>query len=281
MTATVFSIEEFSTFDGPGLRTTVFFKGCPLRCEWCHNPEGQRSDKEYVKNPNGCVGCGACLKAAKKIAGRTEFTKESAAACPRGLIRVCGVDYTPDSLAARLNKNADVTANGGGITFSGGEPLLRADFIVATSALLDPRLTVALQTSGYADEATFEKVLGVCDFVLYDLKIIDKAGFKKYCGGSAETVLINYRALAKSGVPFITRVPLIPTVTDTPENLTAIAETIAAAGGKRVELLPYNRFAGGKYPTIGRVYSPSFDETIPPSPRTEIFAKFGIAAKVM
>ncbi|MFR6640830.1 MAG: hypothetical protein ACLUSP_05510 [Christensenellales bacterium] len=92
----------------------------------------------------------------EKDCGKNGIYKESATACPKGLIRVCGVDYTPDSLAARLNKNADVTANGGGITFSGGEPLLRADFIVATSALLDPRLTVALQTSGYTDEATLK-----------------------------------------------------------------------------------------------------------------------------
>ena len=246
MTATVFSIEEFSTFDGPNLRTTVFFKGCPLRCEWCHNPEGQRPDKEYVRNKNGCIGCGECLKNANLVAGRTEFTEKSAAACPKGLIRVCGTDYTPRQLADRLNKNADILSDGGGITFSGGEPLLRTDFIVETASLLDPRLTVALQTSGYADNATFEKALGVCDFV-----------------------------------PFVTRVPLIPTVTDTPENLTAIAETIAEVGAKRVELLPYNRFAGGKYPTVGRKYSPSFDETVPSSPRTEIFASFGIGTKIL
>lgn len=281
MTATVFSIEEFSTFDGPNLRTTVFFKGCPLRCEWCHNPEGQRPDKEYVRNKNGCIGCGECLKNANRVAGRTVFTEKSAAACPKGLIRVCGTDYTPRQLADRLNKNADILSDGGGITFSGGEPLLRTDFIVATSALLDPRLTVALQTSGYADNATFKNALGVCDFVLYDLKIIDKDGFAKYCGGDTEIVLRNYRTLAESGVPFVTRVPLIPTVTDTPQNLTAIAETIAEVGAKRVELLPYNRFAGGKYPTVGRKYSPSFDETVPSSPRTEIFASFGIGTKIL
>ena len=165
MTAIVFSIEEFSAFDGAGLRTSVFFKGCPLRCEWCHNPEGQRFGKEYVKAKNGCIGCGACLKAAVRANGRTEYTKKSAAACPKGLIRVCGADYTPARLAEKLNKNAEILS-GGGITFSGGEPLCQTDFIVETVSRLDPRLNVALQTSGYAPEETFKKSLGACDFVL-------------------------------------------------------------------------------------------------------------------
>lgn len=280
MTAIVFSIEEFSAFDGAGLRTSVFFKGCPLRCEWCHNPEGQRFGKEYVKAKNGCIGCGACLKAAVRANGRTEYTKKSAAACLKGLIRVCGADYTPARLAEKLNKNAEILS-GGGITFSGGEPLCQTDFIVETVSLLDPRLNVALQTSGYAPEETFKKSLGACDFVLYDLKIADRAGFKKYCGGDAEIVLSNYFALAKSGVPFVTRVPLIPAVTDTPENLGSIAKIIARAGATRAELLPYNRFAGGKYASLGRKYSPSFDESAPPSPHTEIFEKYGVKAVVL
>ena len=164
---------------------------------------------------------------------------------------------------------------------SGGEPLCQTDFIVETVSLLDPRLNVALQTSGYAPEETFKKSLGACDFVLYDLKIADRAGFKKYCGGDAEIVLSNYFALAKSGVPFVTRVPLIPAVTDTPENLGSIAKIIARAGATRAELLPYNRFAGGKYASLGRKYSPSFDESAPPSPHTEIFEKYGVKAVVL
>lgn len=117
--------------------------------------------------------------------------------------------------------------------------------------------------------------------MLYDLKIADRAGFKKYCGGDAEIVLSNYFALAKSGVPFVTRVPLIPAVTDTPENLGSIAKIIARAGATRAELLPYNRFAGGKYASLGRKYSPSFDESAPPSPHTEIFEKYGVKAVVL
>lgn len=132
MKGRVFSIEEFATFDGPGIRMSIFLKGCPLACSWCHNPEGKNFTVEYMRSPNGCLGCGECLRV-----GGGKLTNESIAVCPRNLVRVCGVDYEPDELVAKIEKNAAIlSASGGGVTFSGGEPLVQHEFLNETLTLL-------------------------------------------------------------------------------------------------------------------------------------------------
>lgn len=282
MTGKIFAIEEFSTYDGPSMRTTVFFKGCPLSCTWCHNPEGQRFTTEYIRNPNGCVRCGNCEKFGKIEHGRLRLTKENISACPQGLVRQCGVDYTPQALAEKLNKNAGILrAFGGGVTFSGGEPLCATNFIVETVELLEKGLHVALQTSGYADENTFQKALSVCDFVLFDLKIMDREKFRSFCGVDNERILNNYGVLVGSGKEFVTRIPLIPSVTDTIENLTAIARFMEGYKVRYAELLPYNPFAGSKYAQVLRDYEPRFDEKTAVFYGEEIFARYGINIKIM
>ena len=281
MVGKVFSIEEFSTFDGPGIRTTVFLKGCPLSCVWCHNPEGQRREIEYMRSPNGCTGCGACLQAAKTACGRTVLTEESVAACPNHLVRRAGIDYTPEELAAKLNKNASILrSGGGGVTFSGGEPLMHADFILATAPLLD-RMSVALQTSGYADSTDFSRVLEVCDYVLFDLKLASDALHRFFCGVGNERILQNYKILTESGKQFVTRIPLIPTVTDTDENLEALAAIIASHNVHYAELLPYNKLTGSKYGSLLRTYSPDFDEQRACNLGANIFQRYGITTKQM
>ena len=277
----VFSVEEFSTFDGPGIRMTVFLKGCPLTCSWCHNPEGQTAKIEYVRSPNGCLSCGACERAGEQKNGKTVLTKESVLACPRNLVRQCGEDYTPQALSEKIIKNASVlTATGGGMTFSGGEPLLYADFIVECAQLLNG-VSVALQTSGYAERETFEKALSVCDYVLFDLKVMDEEGHRRYCGVSYRKIKENYRLLAESGKKFVTRVPLIPGVTDTKENLTAIAEFMRENGVGYVEVLPYNKLAGSKYASVLRSYQPDFDPEKEINDGEEIFGRYGIQYKKM
>lgn len=279
----VFSIEEFSTFDGPGVRTAVFLKGCPLRCEWCHNPEGQRAESEWVRSPNGCLNCGACVRAGKRLAdGKTELTMASAAVCPRNLIRLSGTAYEPQELCDKLMKNAEMlTAMGGGVTFSGGEPLLDHKYLIKCLDILGCRVHRAVQTSGYAAERVFAEVLKRVEYVLYDLKLMDGAAFRRYCGADNEIILKNYRTLAKSGVPFVTRVPLIPGVTDTEENLSAIAAFVAENGVRYVETLPYNKMAGSKYALAGREYNPSFDGEKEVNTGEEIFARYGIKAVKM
>ena len=119
LTGRIFSVEEFATFDGPGIRMTVFLKGCPLRCTWCHNPEGQSFPMEFLRSPNGCTGCGACLDAGQRERGTRCLTEASISACPRNLVRRCGEDITSVQLIDRIMKNARLLS-GGGVTFSGG-----------------------------------------------------------------------------------------------------------------------------------------------------------------
>lgn len=278
----IFSIEEFSTYDGPGIRTTVFLKGCPLRCTWCHNPEGQRTEAELVRSPNGCLSCGACLAEGTRKTGTPCLVRESVEVCPRRLIRVCGEELSSEELIARLEKNLRIlNMSGGGITFSGGEPLTQAAFVTECMHLLRGKTHRALQTCGYASEETFACVLSECDFVLYDLKLIDDARHKQYTGVSNALILQNYRRLAASRVPFITRIPLIPTVNDTEENIRATAALMKECGVRSVELLPYNKIAGGKYLMLGREYEPHFDGSVAPCARLEIFAEYGIEGRIL
>ncbi len=273
----IFSIEEFSTFDGPGIRTTVFLKGCPLRCSWCHNPEGQRFDSEIIKAQNGCIGCGACIKA-----GGSRLNEASIAVCPNRLLRTSGTEYTPESLVEKLEKNFDIlNLSGGGITFSGGEPLCHPDFLERCLRLLKGRIHTAIQTSGYCPPNIFNKILALTDYFLYDIKLVDSELHKRYTGISNESILENFRTLCRSDKSFTVRTPLIPGVTDTKENITAIADLLVANDVRRIELLPYNKAAGGKYAAVGRTYTPDFDESVPVDPRTEIFLARNIETVVM
>ncbi|MBQ7566002.1 MAG: glycyl-radical enzyme activating protein [Oscillospiraceae bacterium] len=253
MDGIVFSIEEFSIYDGPGIHTTVFLKGCPMRCRWCHNPEGQRPEPEIVRSPNGCLHCGACERLAEKTGERLGYTEESRLACPNGLLRRCGERWTVDALTARVLKCAPLLENGG-VTFSGGEPLAQPEFLLACLDRLRGKLHTAVQTSGFAPAEVFDEVLQKADLFLFDLKLIDAEAHERWTGQNNAPILRNFRALAQSGVPYIPRVPLIPGVTDTEENLRAVASLLQEHGAKSVELLPYHRTAGGKYAMVGRVY---------------------------
>ena len=169
--ALVFSIEEFSVFDGPGIRTSVFIMGCPLRCEWCHNPEGQSFENFILRAPNGCLNCGNCLKFAANDGGRTVFTEKSIKNCPNALLRYCGTEYTSEELCAKLEKNIPMlNAAGGGITFSGGEPTSNPKFLLDCLSLLKGKTNRAVQTCGYCSPSIFEKVLDNSDYMLFDIK---------------------------------------------------------------------------------------------------------------
>ena len=283
MTGNIFSIEEFATFDGPGIRMTVFLKGCPLSCTWCHNPEGQHPQPELARRPSGCLSCGACAEHAEVLpTGERRLSEGSRAACPMHLLHTVGERVTEEALAERILKNADLlAATGGGVTFSGGEPLAQPAFLLAMLSRLSGSVHRAVQTSGYARAETFARVIGACDYMLYDLKLVDSEAHRAFCGVDNAPILANLRTLASSGVPFVLRVPLIPTVTDTVENLTAISRLLRDTGVMYVELLPYNRAAGAKYPSLLRTYAPRFDEQAPVTPHEEIFAAYGIKTKIM
>ena len=276
----VFSIEELSVFDGPGIRTSVFLMGCPLRCEWCHNPEGQSFSNSIVRSPNGCIGCGECVKRSIERYGKREFTEESIKNCPNNLLRYCAVEYSAAELCERLSKNfAILNASGGGVTFSGGEPTSSPEFLLECLSILDGRTSRAVQTSGYCSPEVFMKVLENCDYMLFDVKLANDAMHKRYTGLSNEVILKNFKTLASSKKDFVIRTPLIPTVTDTEENIRAIAELLWENGVGYIELLPYNKMAGSKYKLAGKEYAPSFDESVPVKERVEIFAEYGITVK--
>lgn len=277
--ALVFSIEEFSVFDGPGIRTSVFLMGCPLRCEWCHNPEGQGFENFILRSPNGCIKCGNCFKYAIQDGGKTIFTEDSIKKCPNSLLRYCAKQYTPEELIAKLEKSIPIlNASGGGVTFSGGEPTSSPAFLLECLSLLEGKTNRAVQTCGYCSPSVFDKVLKNCDYMLFDIKLVDEELSKRYTGVSSAPILQNFRTLASSGKKFVIRTPLIPGVTDTEENINAIARLLAENGVKYIELLPYNKMAGSKYRLAGKDFDPSFDETVPVVIRTEIFNQYGIEA---
>ena len=232
-TGMVFDIKEFAVHDGPGIRTTVFLKGCALRCSWCHNPEGLSSEPQILRSPAG--------------------------------ERLVGTRYTSSELAELLNQQAGLLSeNRGGVTFSGGEPLFQSDFVMDTIAQLNG-LHILLDTSGYGSAANFTRLAKLVDMMYFDIKSLDVDVFRKFCGGDVEVVLQNLKQLRSLDVQVVIRVPLIPGVTDTIQNMTAIAQTIREIPGLlRVDLLPYHNLAGAKYPLLGLEYQPGFDESQPP-----------------
>ena len=281
MTGKIFSIEEFSVFDGPGIRTTVFFKGCPLRCSWCHNPEGQESNIQIVRSPNGCINCKRCEEFASRENDRLCFTEKSISCCPYNLLRFCGEEISGEKLCKKLLKNAVILNNGGGVTFSGGEPLMQSGFLLECLELLKGKVHTAIQTSGYCDERIFKSVMEMGDYYLYDLKIFDDSTHRKYTGVSNEIIKKNFRVLSSSEKEFVVRIPLIPNVTDTRENILGIAGILKENMVSYVELLPYNKLAGGKYKMLLREYSPGFDEYSEVNTQKEIFDEFNITIKIL
>ena len=281
MEGMIFSLEEFSVYDGPGIRSTVFLKGCPLSCTWCHNPEGQSPYSEIVKSPNGCLGCGKCDAVAKITEKGRVYTRESINVCPRNLLRVSGTKISCEELVGKLMKNERILKNGGGVTFSGGEPFFQGEFLIECLEMLKGKLHTAVQTSGFAGEDTFKKALELADYFLFDLKLADSIEHKKFTGVSNEKILRNFVLLKGSNKDFVTRIPLIPGVTDTRKNITGICEILAENEVGYAELLPYNKMAGGKYKMLGRKYTPGFDETAGVCIHNDIFKSFGIKIKVM
>lgn len=260
MDGIVFSIEEFSVYDGPGIRSTVFLKGCPLRCSWCHNPEGQKSTVEIVRSNNGCIGCKQCIQNGIIHNGTFSFTEASIKKCPMGLLRKCGWHLESSLLCERLLRNQALLKNGG-VTFSGGEPFCQGAFLLECLRKLKGTIHTAIQTSGYCNADLFDEALEIADYFLFDLKLADEAEHLTFTGVSNKAILRNFSMLARKKKDYVVRIPLIPGVTDRDENIRGIVQILKEHGVSYVEMLPYNIMAGGKYSMLGRKYEPAFDET--------------------
>jgi pyruvate formate lyase activating enzyme len=224
----IFDIKKFAIHDGPGIRTTVFFKGCSLDCWWCHNPEGRKLETETVSvKPGGDASD-------SRIPARTE---------------VIGRDVSVASVMEEILKDVIFyDQSGGGVTFSGGEPMMQPEFLIELLQLCkENSLNTAVDTSGYASWDDFEKIYNLIDLFLYDLKLMDDESHIKYTGVSNELILENLARLSSMGSKIEPRIPLIPGITDTEENLEAIAEFLTPRKNiRQVVLLPYNRLGEDK-----------------------------------
>ena len=249
MKGIIFDIKEMAVHDGPGIRTTVFLKGCPLRCKWCHNPEGLSSKAQLMYKEARCVKCGKC----KVRCNHDECQPfgRCIRMCPQNCLEISGKQVEAKELSDELKINAEILGDSfGGFTFSGGEPLAQPEFLGELTKELKG-YHLCIETSGYAESAVFESIISRLDYIIMDIKLFDSDLHKEYTGVSNEKILKNFEILKGSGKPYLVRTPLIPGFTDTKDNLDKIHKFI---GTSDWEKLPYNTMAGAKYKMLGMNY---------------------------
>ncbi len=250
----IVGVKRHSLEDGPGIRSVVFFKGCPLRCVFCQNPETQDPRAEIAFSAAACVGCGACVEACPAGAidpesplrvrrRRCDRCGACARACPGGALSLVGAYYSPDALAEILLRDVHFYRHsGGGVTLSGGECTLYPDYLQALMRVLKENgVSVVLETCGDFDWAVFEaKVLPYVDLIYYDFKFVDPRRHRAYTGKSNRRILRNFRRLVARRADVRPRVAVVPGVTAAAENLAGIVGFLREAGAAEVSLLPYN-----------------------------------------
>ena len=266
-TGIIFDIKRFSIHDGPGIRTTAFLKGCPLACQWCHNPESQSFQPELIFRPDRCLVCGECVIACPTGSIRMEEGRilqdrdtcqvcgDCVSVCYPGARELIGYSTTPTALVEELARDrVFYEESGGGVTFSGGEPLAQPDFLEECLSLCrDAGLRTALDTCGAAPWEELERQLPYLDLVLYDLKLFDDDLHQDYTGFSNQGILENFQRLVETGVEVRVRRPVIPGVNDSREEIEKLGEYLANYIGKiGIDLLPYHGLSADKYLRLGR-----------------------------
>ncbi len=244
MHALIFDIQRNSFVDGPGIRTTVFFKGCNLRCKWCHNPESQKKEKEIMFYKNKCTLCGRCQDI-------EEFDENFF--CYNDARELCGKDYTADEVLKIIIKDKTFYDNsGGGVTFSGGECMLQINFLLEIlKKCKENGIHTAVDTAGHIPWEHFERLIPYTDLFLYDIKSMDSSVHKEYTGVSNELILENLSRLLDSNVPLWIRVPVITGVNDTEEEMEKIKNFVSGKGKcEKIELLPYHAMGEHKYEAL-------------------------------
>ena len=269
--AVVFGIKRFATHDGDGVRTTVFFKGCPLRCVWCHNPEGISREPQLAFYAHRCVGCAACAGVCKNAAQRFEEGSHRferalcvgcgacASVCPSGALRLFGHEADADELLELLLEDRDFyEASGGGVTLSGGECLLQADFCAGLLRRLKQNgINTAVDTCGFVPREAFDKVIPYTDVFLYDIKAVDSDVHRRCTGQDCRIILDNLLYLDKKGLRTEIRIPLVPGYNDGQlEKIRDFLSGLKHVSG--VKVLPYHDNAHSKYNALGMT------DTLPP-----------------
>lgn len=269
-TGVVFNIQAYSIHDGPGIRTVVFLKGCPLSCRWCCNPESISGKPELSFRQTLCNGCAQCIEACPQKALSLEEGTNSlkidrhlcdscgacVPACPRQALTIYGQRTTVRQVVDEVLKDAPFyRRSGGGVTISGGEPLKQPEFLLGIlKACRQAGLHTAIETSGYCSPGVISRVLGQIDLVMFDLKVMDAEQHLALTGKKNRLILNNARLLAKAGCAVQPRMPLVPGVNDSVDNLSMLASFIHSIGWPSIELMPYHQFGKGKYATLGKPY---------------------------
>lgn len=269
MKGLVFDIQRYSIHDGPGIRTVIFLKGCPLRCLWCSNPESQKGTIELEFRSRLCEQSALCIPACPKSAihpdpaaapedkidfFRCDLCGECVQACPTGALHFIGQEYTPAEIFQQVLKDAAFyRRSGGGVTLSGGEPFFQPDFSLELLRLCYERgIPTAVETTGLVNWSVLAQSLPVTDLFLYDIKHLDAQLHKQYTGTSNTVILANLSRLAESGANIIIRVPLIPGFNADEGHLRAVGELASSLNIKEIHLMPFHQFGRDKYTRLCR-----------------------------
>lgn len=296
-TGIIFNIQRYSIHDGPGIRTTVFLKGCQLNCRWCQNPESQLSGQEMVFWEDRCIGCGACslncpsgaiqMKNKKPLTDKNKcnLCGECSRICPTQAWEMIGKKLTTEEVIKEIEKDlVFYEESGGGVTFSGGEPLEQSEFLEGLlNCCQEKKIHTAVDTSGYISWEILNRIHSKVDLFLYDLKIMDNKRHKKYTGVSNEIILENLKKLSSVHNNIFVRFPVIPGINDDYQNIRETGEFLSSLKIAQVNLLPYHYIGIDKYKRLGKKYK--LADIQPPSKEklsevSAILRKFNLNVKL-
>lgn len=257
MKATIFEIQRTSFVDGPGIRTTVFFKGCNLQCKWCHNPESQSFAMQLMTYKNKCTGCGKCREVCRYGLKDCDLCGKCVNHCPYGARKICGKSYTPDEIFEEVKKDKlFYETSDGGVTFSGGECMLQNDFLIQIlKKCKENDINTAVDTAGDVPWKYFQNVIPYTNTFLYDVKTVSEDLHIAGTGASNKRILNNLKRLsADRRSEIIIRIPLIPHFNANMKEMKKISDFLQSINCKKIEILPYNPMAKHKYDALNMNY---------------------------